>query len=1333
MGLLNKLNGWRKKLLEANVQTEKPVRLCRFERLERRDLLSADPLHFGAVYYEDAFVSGTDNTPPGDLMAITYSGGADGTQLTTITIDLDPQQLGMITGGRFFDTAAGGMGASGHLPLTIVQNQGIDQITFHQTSSQLDGTTTLTISFVGFDAGDKLVLGFDVDEVGRNNTQTPTVEGIEFEGSTIKATFAAPTYQNAQGTATFFDQYDLSGHGLNLPPDSYMPPGNVPANDYTAGGVVVNQQHSLPVTIAGTVYHDTDGDNTQDTGENGIGGVHLALLVKQNGTYVSTGLTTTTDANGDYQFTANDRGDYRVVETQPDGYLSVGATSGNVAGDPRGTVLSPDVITDIHIVGGEHSVDNDFAEAQGASLEGSVYHDADNDGIRDAGEAGIGGTTVHLLDADGNPTGRTTVTDANGHYIFENLLPGTYQVSEVQPGGFIDGLDTAGSLGGTAHNPGDNISGITILSGQDGTQYNFGELLPGTISGHVHADLDGDCVFDPEESGVAGVTIQLLNSQGQVIATTLTDANGNYSFNNLPPGTYGIHEVQPAGYFDSGDHPGSAGGVRSADDTLTGINLGSDQNAVNYNFCEIPPASISGQVHLDLNGDCTWQQGETLLPGVTIHLRDSNGNIVATTQTDANGQYSFTGLRPGTYSVEEVQPTGLLDGCETVGSEGGTESPPDTISGIVLTPGANGTDYNFSENPPSSIEGQVHVERDGDCILDPGEPLLAGVTVQLLDEDGNVIATTVTGADGKYKFEGLAAGTYGIREIQPAGYLDAGDHPGSAGGTAVGNDTITGINLGIGQDAINYNFCEVEPASISGYVFQDGATIQTSQVVTPEFLAAQRDGVHTADDTPIAGVHMQLLKADGSPVLDSNGQPVTAVTDANGFYKFDGLYAGEYRVVETQPSGYIDFIDTPGSTGGTAQNPGDTISGIQIGYGQQSTDNNFSEVNVTAPPGIPFQPPSPPNPPNPAPFKAPAPLIMPVPAPFPVARPFPFSLAPGLNGGGAGGGVDEYTWHLSIIDGGHPRDIAGGEQTAAGRMFAASFDADAWTGNKLDESQWILHESDSSGLSTNRTVMFGLPGGTPVVGDFNGDGRTDVGVFYEGNWFIDLNGNGTWDHGDLWAKLGKPGDRPITGDWDGDGKTDIGVFGPSWSGDERALAREAGLPGADNPAEGTAKNVPPEDHEAPLEKRLLKRTAAGDVRADVIDHVFDYGQPGDIPLAGDWNGDGTDKIGVYRNGEYYLDMNGNGRWDGSDKIVELGMHGLPIVGDFNGDGTDELGVYRDGKWHMDTNGDGQLDILDQVFEVGGADGVPVVGDWNGTGIDQPGVYRPNAGRPASMP
>ena len=103
---------------------------------------------------------------------------------------------------------------------------------------------------------------------------------------------------------------------------------------------------------------------------------------------------------------------------------------------------------------------------------------------------GIGGVTVQLLDANGNPTGRTGDDKrrraANlGYYIFSDLRPGTYGVAETQPAAFDDGKDQVGSAGGTAlAQPGDRITGAIIASEQNALNYNFGELIPpGSLCG----------------------------------------------------------------------------------------------------------------------------------------------------------------------------------------------------------------------------------------------------------------------------------------------------------------------------------------------------------------------------------------------------------------------------------------------------------------------------------------------------------------------------------------------------------------------------------------------------------------------------------------------------------------------------------------------------------------------------------------------------------------------------------------------------------------------------------------------------------------------------------
>ncbi|MEM6331529.1 MAG: SdrD B-like domain-containing protein, partial [Planctomycetota bacterium] len=245
-----------------------------------------------------------------------------------------------------------------------------------------------------------------------------------------------------------------------------------------------------------------------------------------------------------------------------------------------------------------------------ASISGHVYHDRSDDGLLDAGEERIAGVPIELLDAAGQPTGVTTLTDAQGYYEFVNLAPGTYGVREAaQPSPYLDGKDTAGSNGGAAGN--DVILGAVLEYGDRATDYNFGELLVGSISGRVHVSDDADCDFDNPDTPLAGVVIELLAADGTPVATTTTDAQGRYSFAGLPPGEYQVRQVQPTQFagqqlFDGGERAGDAGGV-VADDLITGIQIGSDQDAVDYDFCEHLGASLSGFVYHDQDDDGVYE------------------------------------------------------------------------------------------------------------------------------------------------------------------------------------------------------------------------------------------------------------------------------------------------------------------------------------------------------------------------------------------------------------------------------------------------------------------------------------------------------------------------------------------------------------------------------------------------------------------------------------------------------------------------------------------------------------------------------------------------------
>jgi hypothetical protein len=127
--------------------------------------------------------------------------------------------------------------------------------------------------------------------------------------------------------------------------------------------------------------------------------------------------------------------------------------------------------------------------------------------------------------------------------------------------------------------------------------------------------------------------------------------------------------------------------------------------------------------------------------------------------------------------------------------------------------------------------------------------------------------------------------------------------------------------------------------------------------------------------------------------------------------------------------------------------------------------------------------------------------------------------------------------------------------------------------------------------------------------------------------------------------------------------------------------------------------------------------------------VYAFGLPGDLPVLGDWNGDGRMKLGVYRNGLWFVDWNGNNQWDTTDNahIFAFGLPGdLPVMGDWNGDGHQKLGVYRSGFWFVDWNGNNQWDTTDaaHIFAFGLPGDLPVVSHWDSSQQSTSSLYAP---------
>jgi len=233
---------------------------------------------------------------------------------------------------------------------------------------------------------------------------------------------------------------------------------------------------------------------------------------------------------------------------------------------------------------------------------------------------------------------------------------------------------------------------------------------------------------------------------------------------------------------------------------------------------------------------------------------------------------------------------------------------------------------------------------------------------------------------------------------------------------------------------------------------------------------------------------------------------------------------------------------------------------------------------------------------------------------------------------------------------------------------------------------------------------FGTSGMWPVVGDWYGTGKTNIGVYEPstGTWHLD-DGNGTWDNCDSAIDLcissfGAPGSFPVTMESSDADQIIIGFFQPIVTEiTSRTIITKLGLWKFDINGNG-----------------ILESCA--------IDQCIEnFGQSGDLPVVGNWDGAG-EKIGIFRpqSGEWLLDLNDNGMWDGSPVDRLLGPFGQfgdrPVVGDWDGTGVIRIGVFRPstGQWFLDMNSNGRFDdcSVDACLGPFGQTGDrPVAGKW----------------------
>ena len=660
--------------------------------------------------------------------------------------------------------------------------------------------------------------------------------------------------------------------------------------DSTSGTVTLNAGNPVQENInfgyvkkhaiSGTVYLDQNRDKAKDGGDIAQSGVTVKL-VDASGAVVA---TTTTDADGNYSFTGLNDGTYTVQVDKTGPLASTEQTedpSGN--GDSRSQAITftrsdPDV-TNVN-----------FGYAEDYTVSGTVYYDKDRSETLNNSEPGFDGITVKLLGEDGSVVA-TTTTKADGTYSFAKLPAGKYTV-KVEPSDLLKKLEQTEDPDGTK----DNTSGVVQVNHDNPSvkNVNFGYATNYTIKGTIYRDADRSETLEDGEKLYQGVTVDLLDAAGNVVATTTTDAHGAYAFTNLEEGTYKVRvrKEGPIADLVQTEDPDGTKDNTSGDITLE-LN---DPIKENVNFGYISDNSISGTIYRDDNRSNSHNGGEAGYPEQTVQLLDKDGQVIATTTTDANGNYSFDNLPDGTYSVKVVKDGALTDLEQTEDPDGTKDSASEPI--VLNEDNPTKKNVNFGYVPDYFIKGTIYRDGNRSGALDAGEKLYEGVTVNLVDADGTVVATTTTDADGSYSFDKLPAGTYSVTVVQDgpiAGLEQTGD-PDATKDNASESITLNNDN----PSTTDVNFGYIADNSLSGTVYRDDS----------------RNGDQDGTEPGYSGVTVQLLDASGNVVA-------TTTTDANGTYSFSKLPDGTYSVKVVKDGELADTEQTedPDATKDNASEP----------------------------------------------------------------------------------------------------------------------------------------------------------------------------------------------------------------------------------------------------------------------------------------------------------------------------------------------------------------------------------------------------------------------------
>ena len=613
--------------------------------------------------------------------------------------------------------------------------------------------------------------------------------------------------------------------------------------------------------VTGTIFSDLNENGVKDVGEGGISGWTVFADLNNDSLLTAGEPTAVANADGDYILGSVPTGTWSIFQMPVGGYRT---TSGGALFPLQN---APNFRTVSVVAGGTATAVFGNWIPQVGTISGTVWNDANGDGVRGAGESAIAGRPVYIdLNRDGVQAATEPVrtTDAAGGYSFVDIRAGAYRVSEVLAAGFIPS-----ELRPSA------VESLVVRAGVSVVDFYNLQPLAGSFSGTLWNDQNGDSLFNTGESPLAGWTVyQDLNADGALTAgepQTVTAADGSYLFAGQAYGTKSIRVVPQTNWAVTTPATGVAAFL---------LLNGQNRTAVDFGLRE-QVGDVRGVVLDDANGNGVQDPGELPLSGMTVFVDlNHDGQLTAgepVTATAADGSWSFVRLPVGTYSVVHVLPA---DRIAAVGRP--------AIRSLTVGIGTVSVADFFTLIPvQGSVSGLVFNDQAADGIFNAGDAPLQGWQV-FADLNNNTVYDTgepeaFSAADGSYQLTGLSYGAVTIRQTALPGFTLT-TYPSGAAIFLLNGEQRTGISFGRH---------DLQQFFLNGNVFSD----------------VNHNGVRDAGERGLSGVTV-YLDLNNNSVADP-GEPVTAsiadyyftpAVDETGDYSFTHLGHGTYTIREVVPA-----------------------------------------------------------------------------------------------------------------------------------------------------------------------------------------------------------------------------------------------------------------------------------------------------------------------------------------------------------------------------------------------------------------------------------------------